>query len=198
MKKILSFILSISMMTLCSFSAHAATLDICQKDNGVSFEINDIVEFSQIYGICADRAITRVPVELELGNALYTDLIVEIAPKVVNNDSGVLNFSVSGNFYRISDNVTVTVYGLSGSFEYTGSDTSITGGDSYHNSTLDGWTGTSRTSTTKESDSQISVLKGDFTLYLNNKENNTAWIRIAVNEKGMYAVGGDYVSYDVN
>ena len=63
---------------------------------------------------------------------------------------------------------------------------------------MDGWTGTSRTSTTKESDSQISVLKGDFTLYLNNKENNTAWIRIAVNEKGMYAVGGDYVSYDVN
>jgi len=42
------------------------------------------------------------------------------------------------------------------------------------------------------------VIKGDYVLYYKNKENNTAWIKIAVSESGMYSVGGDYVSYEVN
>lgn len=90
------------------------------------------------------------------------------------------------------------VYGLSGSFEYDGNDTEITGKDSYHRPTLTDWSGTSKTSTDKVEPYSISILKGDYVLYYKNKENNTAWIKIAVSESGMYSVGGDYVSYEVN
>lgn len=88
--------------------------------------------------------------------------------------------------------MTVSVYGLSGSFEYTSSNTKITGKDSYHNSTADGWSGTSRTSSSKEDSYHMSILKGDYTLLKDKKENNTAWIKIAVTEGGQYSVGGDY------
>lgn len=200
MKKFMSMILAACTVAMFSFPVSAAAnVDISETQNGASFEIKDVVEYSQTYGICADRAVTRIPIDLKISDDLSTDLLAEITPSVTAKSSGTLNFTVSGNFYRTSDNVTVSVYGLSGSFEYTGSNTKITGQDSYHNATANDWSGTHRRSTSKDdSNYHISVLKGDYTLYHNGKENNTAWIKIAVSESGIYSVGGDYSSYDVN
>lgn len=198
MKKFLSMMLVAVAIVSFSLPVHAAAINTNKTKNTASFEIKDVVEYSKTYGICADRATTRIPIDLAIGKDMSTNLVVEIAPQATAKASGTYNFTVSGNFYRTSDNVTVSVYGLSGSFEYTGSDTKITGKDSYHNSTAQDWTGTSRTSTSKEDSYHISVLKGDYTLFYKGKENNTGWIKIAVSESGQYSVGGDYVSYNVN
>lgn len=198
MKKLLSAFSALVLVLTLSLPVLAADVDIMETPKGASFQINDIVEYSQVYGIRNDDAIVRIPIELSVNNDINSKLVVEMTPSVTRA-SGTKNFTVSGNFYRTSDKVTVSVYGLSGSFEYTGSDTKITGKDSYHNSTAEGWSGTSRTSTSKDdSEFNISVLKGDYTLFHNGSENNTAWIKIAVSKSGEYSVGGDYVSYDVN
>lgn len=198
MKKILGIFFSLALAFSLTFPVFAADVNVTETSHGASFEIKDIVDYAQAYGIRNDDAIVRIPVQLSVSDDINTDLLIEMAP-TATRVSGTLNFTVSGNFYRTSDNVTVSVYGLSGSFEYTGSDTKITGKDSYHNSTADKWSGTHRTSTSKDDASfHISVLKGDYTLYYNEKENNTAWVKIAVSESGKYSVGGDYVSYDVN
>lgn len=163
-----------------------------------SFYVDDVIDYAQAYGLKADNAITKIPISLDIGNDQATRLIVTIEP-LSTSKSGTLNFTVSGSFYRTSDNEIVSVYGLSGSFEYTGNDTKITGKSSYHTPTLKDWSGTSSTSTEYHPDlSHISVLEGNYKLYYKNKENNTAWIRIAVAEGGTYSVGGQYVSYDVN
>ena len=46
--------------------------------------------------------------------------------------------------------------------------------------------------------SHISVLEGNYKLYYKNEKKNSAVIKIAVAETGVYSVGGDYVSYTVN
>lgn len=199
MKKLLS-IFSIVALTLILVFPADASIDARERPNGASFHIKNVVDYAQAYGIRGNDNVTRIPVCLEIGNDVSTDLIVSIESKLNNAQasSGVLNFTVSGSFYRTSDGEIVSVYGLSGSFEYDGNDTEITGKDSYHRPTLTDWSGTSKTSTDKVEPYNISILKGDYVLYYKNKENNTAWIKIAVSESGMYSVGGDYVSYEVN
>ena len=198
MKKLLGIFFSLVLTFSLTVQAFAADVDITETSQGASFEISDVVDYAQAYGIRNEDAIVRIPVQLSVNDDVSTELVVEMVP-AVTRASGTLNFTVSGNFHRTSDNVTVSVYGLSASFEYTGNDTKITGKDSYHNSTADKWSGTHRTSTSKDdSEYNISVLKGDYTLYYNKKENNTAWIKIAVSKSGIYSVGGDYVSYNVN
>lgn len=155
MKKIFSLFCSIMLVLLSALPVQAASRPFVDVREGSSFEIKDVIGYAKAYGIRNESAITRIPVNLNLKDNVSTKLVVEMVPsnkgdsmtRTVTNSNGVLNFSVSGNFYRTSDKVTVSVYGLSGSFEYTGKDTSITGKDSYHNSTLKGWSGTSRTST---------------------------------------------------
>ena len=205
MKKIFGLFCSIMLFFLSVIPVQATSRPFVEVKEGSSFEIRDVIGYAKVYGIRNESAITRIPLNLNLEDNISTKLVVEITPskenlmtQTVANSSGVLNFSVTGNFYRTSDRVTVTVYGLSGSFEYTGKDTSITGRDSYHNSTFQGWSGTSRTSTSKISSYNISVLKGDYTLFEKNKENNSAWIKIAVSQSRNYSVGGEYTSYDVN
>lgn len=197
MKKFLSILSAFALMISLAPPVVAAA---DEQSNSVSFEIQDIVSNAQAYGIRGNSGLTRIPVQLDIGQDMSTNLIVTIEPEMVSaqKSSGILNFTVSGNFYRTSDGEIVSVYGLSGSFEYDGSDTAITGRSSYHNSTLENWSGTSRTSTDKIEPYSISVLKGDYVLYYKKQENNTAWIKIAVSENGIYSVGGDYVSYVVN
>lgn len=198
MKKLLSTFFSLALSFLLTVQAFAADVNITETSQGASFEISDVVDYAQAYGIRNDDAIERIPIQLSVNNDVSTELVIEMVP-AVTRASGTLNFTVSGNFYRTSDRVIVSVYGLSGSFEYTGNDTKITGKDSYHNSTADKWSGTHRTSTSKnDSEYNVSVLKGDYTLYYNRNENSTAWIKIAVSKSGIYTVGGDYASYNVN
>lgn len=197
MKRLLVIICSLLFLCLPVFTVSAAAISTTDTSLTTSFEIKDVVGYAKIYGIRNDDAVTKVPINLSVNKDINTELVVEIEPRTTRA-SGVLNFNVSGSFYRTSDHVTVSVYGLSGSFEYTSNDTKITGKDSYHNSTADGWSGTSRTSSSKEDSYHMSILKGDYTLLKDKKENNTAWIKIAVTEGGQYSVGGDYVSYNVN
>lgn len=196
MKKFLILLCSFAIVCVTASTVSAAT-KIAETPQKSTFEIQDVIDYAQLYGIRNEDAVIRVPISLSVNKEIKTDIVAEIMP-VAARAKGVLNFAVSGSFYRTSDNVTVSVYGLSGSFEYTGSDTKITGKDSYHNSTANGWSGTHRTSTSKEDSYNISVLKGNYTLLKDKKENNTAWIKIAVSQSGQYSVGGEYVSYDVN
>lgn len=198
MKKAISFLTSCLLLFAMVMPVSAATLDINERANTASFEINDVIGYARSYGTRADTAITKIPISLNVGNGQGTNLIVTIDPTALRA-SGTLNFTVSGNFYRTSDDEIVTVYGLSGSFEYTGKDTKITGKSSYHTSTLKDWTGSSSTNTEYHpSLNHISVLEGIYTLYYKNQVNNDAWIRIAVSESGIYSVGGQYTSYTTN
>lgn len=199
MKKSLSLFVVLILLFALNIPVQAATIEIDKKTRGASFQIDDVVDHAQAYGLKVDGAVTKIPINLDIGNGQATNLIVTIEPASISRKSGTLNFVVSGNFYRTSDDEIVTVYGLAGSFEYTGYDTKITGKSSYHTSTLKDWTGSSSTSTEYQPNlNHISVLEGNYRLYYKNKENNTAWIRIAVSESGIYSVGGEYVSYDVN
>jgi hypothetical protein len=200
MKKLLSVLLATMLMITFSATVLAASVDKHEKSGSASFLINDVTDYAQTFGVKGNSGITRIPIHLDIGNNVSTNLIVTLNPKtsITKASSGILNFTVSGNFYRTSDNEIVSVYGLSGSFTYSGDDTEITGKSTYHNATLQDWSGTSKKSTSKEDLYHISVLTGDYTLYYKGEENNTAQIKIAVSESGMYSVGGDYESYDVN
>ncbi len=197
MKRLYTFLMVLSFIVLTTVQVSVAKIEAHESPTTSSFEINNIIDYAQLYGIRHDNAVIKVPINLSLNEDVNTGLIVEITP-LQTKSSGVLNFTMSGNFYKTSNDETVSVYGLSGSFEYTGSDTEITGKDSYHNSTLEGWRGTSRCRTSKSEPYSISVLTGHYTLYQNGNENNTAQIKVAVSENGVYSVGGDYTSYDVN
>ncbi len=169
--------------------------------NMTSFQIDDVMSYGQVYGVRSTSALVAVPVSLNLNNGLSTDLIVTVEPQVqaTRAAGGTNNISVKGNFYRTSDKQTVTLYGVSGTVEYTGSNTKITGKSGYHNSALSGWTGTYSLSTEYHPElSHVSVIAADYTCYYNNSESSTAWVRIAVSESGYVSVGGDYVSYTTN
>ena len=200
MKRFLTVLLAAMLMLTFSTTAFAANVDMNEDPNEASFLINDVTDYAQAFGVKGNSGITRIPIQLDIGYNVSTNLIVTLEPEtsITRASSDVLNFTVSGSFYRTSDNEIVSVYGLSGSFEYYGDDTEITGKDSYHNATLQDWSGTSKMSTSKEDSYHISVLTGNYTLFYKNTENNTAQIKIAVSESGMYSVGGDYESYDVN
>lgn len=124
MKKLKFLAIAASVLLLSTPLTSNAAVAINQKSNGASFEIKDVIDYANAYGIQSNDCITRIPVKLNITDNMSTSLVVELDSRA-ERASGTYNFTVSGNFYRTSDHETVSVYGLSGSFEYTGRNTSF-------------------------------------------------------------------------
>jgi hypothetical protein len=58
-----------------------ASIDARERPNGASFHIKNVVDYAQAYGIRGNDNVTRIPVCLEIGNDVSTDLIVSIESK---------------------------------------------------------------------------------------------------------------------
>ena len=196
MRKILSLI-SVIVLTFSMFTVPALAMGNTSSDK-VSFQIDDVMDYAQVYGVRNDSATVKIPVILDMNNNMSADLVVTVNSGL-SRASGVKNISVKGSFYRTSDGTIVTLYGVSGSVEYTSDSTKITGTSSYHTSALSGWSGThSLSEEYYPTESHVRVIQGNFSCYNGNSLSSTGQVRIAVSQNGYVSVGGDYISYTVN
>ncbi|MEF9921459.1 MAG: hypothetical protein RR444_10620 [Oscillospiraceae bacterium] len=191
MKKFASILSAITLIFLLSSTQVFASNTHTEK---ASFEIKDLMAFSQTYGVNNDNAVIRIPVNVIIAEGIATDLVIEVN-NGLTRATGTKNVSVKGNFYRTSDNEIVTIYGVSTSIEYYSNNTKITGKSGYHTSALKGWSGTYSLSEEFVDDYHISVVQGDFDCKYNNALSSSGQVRVAVSENGMLSVGGDYISY---
>ncbi|MFV0499061.1 MAG: hypothetical protein ACK5NF_03395 [Bacilli bacterium] len=194
MKKMLISIAIGVFALLPTTAIYAHTLE--QQDN--YFEVNGDIS----HGIRANEATTYIPISVNVNDEISSNVVLEIKPYSLEDSRGLtngkaINFNISGNFYKTSNDEIVSVYGLSESAEYNGNITSVTGNNSYHNSTLSKWSGTHRVSESTENSSEVDV-QGFYTLLYNNIENNTAKIKMTVQKDGTYNITGDYYTSNVS
>lgn len=189
MKKILSLILIVLLMTnICNLSVNAAN----ENDN-VSKTLfcisSEVIE--TVAEIDPTTGAAIIPINVCLNDKFALALTV-----VVSNDTSsttmVRNISVSGYFYLTATGQKVTTYGLSGSFEYDGTQASITGSSSYHNSAYEKWTGTCKESRSSANDGSVTLSATYDCINPKGKVEDTCEIRITIDKDGMSAIGGSY------
>ena len=121
--------------------------------------MDEISAYIESNDIQTQNGSTTVPMVLEVNDEVYTEVVITIYDSARANAK---SFSMEGWFKLKSNDEIVTVYGLDGTFEYTGSKATVTGASTYHNSALKGWSGTSSSSTSEDDDGSATV-SGSFT-----------------------------------
>lgn len=194
MKKFFSAIVALVLaFRICSISAFAAESTSTPSDNMFLVSSDDIAGVAQ-YNI--ETGNIEIPIHIDM-NEQYAAEILIIISNGNARASGVRNISLDGYFYLKSDGTKVTVYGLAGSFKYTGATTTITGSTSYHNATYGDWTGTHRTSTFTSDGS--ATLSGYYDVYKpSGAKDNSCQLTITVNKDGTYTLGGSYSDSNVS
>lgn len=192
MKKVLSVILALMLVfSIGSISAFAAEPS---PSNNMFFVSSDEMARTARYN--SKTGDIEIPVHVDL-NELYAAEILITVSNGNTRASGVRNISLEGYFYLKSNGTKVTAYGLAGSFEYTGTATTITGSTSYHNATYGEWTGTHRTSTSTSNGS--ATLTGYYDVYKpSGVKDNSCQLTITVNKDGTYTLGGSYSDSNVS
>ena len=119
---------------------------------------------------------------------VYTEVVIK-----VNNltRARAKSFSMEGWFRLTSSKEIVSVYGLDGTFEYTGSSATATGSSGYHNPTASGWSGTYNLSDEESDDGSASII-GNYTLKKSGKYNNSASCKAKCSKSGKISFSGDY------
>ena len=98
---------------------------------------------------------------------------------------------MEGWFRLTSSKEIVSVYGLDGTFEYTGSSATATGSSGYLNPTASGWSGTYNLSDEESDDGSASII-GNYTLKKSGKYNNSASCKAKCSKSGKISFSGDY------
>jgi hypothetical protein len=200
MKKILSVLLIVATM-LCYVTSVSAVADESNSgaDYGtVTFNIADLATEAVLNGAVVNATTRKISLDIPVSNTVTAVTDVYISTPLLRS-SGTKNVTVSGRFVKTSDLTTVvSIYGLSGSFSYTNTDTSVTGESSYHYGALGSWSGTHQRSSSKD-DANKTTLKCDYISY--NEQGNqagTAQVKISiVKNTGVISVTGDYTGYTI-
>ena len=183
MKKILSLLTVFALIFSISIPAFAA--DFNEAQTGQSFEISleEALSLANPADITVQNGITSIPVTLNIDEEVYTEIIIR-----VDN----LSRSSAKSFSMLTSNKEiVSVYGLEGTFEYTGSKASPTGSSGYHNSAATGWSGSYNLNDEENDDGSAAII-GNYTLKKDGKYNNSASCKAKCTKNGTITFSGNY------
>jgi len=188
MKKIFSLLMVFALIISISVPVEAAAFDDEIKKTSFEISLDEILASTESNDVQMKNGSTTVPMVLEVNDEVYTEIVITIYDSARANAK---SFSMEGWFKLKSNNEIVTVYGLDGTFEYTGSKATVTGVSTYHNSALNGWSGTS-SSSDSENDDGSATASGSFTCLKNGKVDNTASCSAKCTKSGSITFSGNY------
>lgn len=188
MKKIFSLLMVFTLIFMISVPVEAAAFDDEIKNTSFEVSLDEISAYIESNDIQTQNGFTIVPMVLEVNDEVYTEVVITIYDSARANAK---SFSMEGWFKLKSNDEIVTVYGLDGTFEYTGSKATVTGVSTYHNSALKGWSGTSSSSTSEDDDGSATA-SGSFTCLKGNKVDNTASCSAKCTKSGSISFSGNY------
>ena len=188
MKKILSLLTVFALIFSISIPAFAA--DFNEAQTGQSFEISleEALSLVNPADITVQNGITSIPVTLNIDEEVYTEIIIRVDNL---SRSSAKSFSMEGWFRLTSNKEIVSVYGLEGTFEYTGSKASPTGSSGYHNSAATGWSGSYNLNDEENDDGSAAII-GNYTLKKDGKYNNSASCKAKCTKNGTITFSGNY------
>lgn len=188
MKKLLSYIMVMAVMLSISVPTFASETNHAAKNTSFEITLDEILAKVDPKDIRTQNGITSIPVTLNVNEEVYAEFVIR-----TNNltRASAKSFSMEGWFRLTSNKEIVTVYGLDGTFEYTGAKATITGASSYHNSCMSGWTGASNINKSSGNDGSATIT-ANYTLYENGGVNNTASCSAKCAKNGTITFSGNY------
>ena len=124
MKKILSLLTIFALIFSISIPAFAADFNEAQTSQSFEISLEEALSLANPADITVQNGITSIPVTLNIDEEVYTEIIIRVDNL---SRSSAKSFSMEGWFRLTSNKEIVSVYGLEGTFEYTGSKASPTG-----------------------------------------------------------------------
>lgn len=188
MKKTISLLTFCIMIFSLTIPAFAAETNSYPKNNSFEISLEEVLEKADSSDIKTFNGVTTIPLTVDVNSEVYTEIIITVTSL---NRASAKSFSMEGWFRLKSNQEIVTAYGLDGTFEYNGTNAESKGASSYHNSTLKGWTGDSRTSESENDDGSASIT-GKYTCYQNGNVNNTASCTAKSTKNGGISFSGNY------
>lgn len=191
MKKIFSLLTVFSLLFAFSVPAFAATPNDVPQNTSFEISLDEALAKANPDDIQTRNGVTTIPVILDVSDEIYTELVITVHNLYGASATSAKSFSMEGWFRLKSTQEIVTVYGLDGTFEYTGTKATPTGASTYHNSAMSGWTGESNTSKA-ENDDGSATITGNYTCYHNKKVDNTASCTAKCTKSGSISFSGNY------
>ncbi len=188
MKKLLSFVFAVIMVLSLSISAFAAEIDHGSKNTSFEITLDEILAQADPKTISTKNGVTSIPVILDINDEVYAEIVISVSSLA---RTSAKSFSMEGWFRLKSNKEIVTVYGLDGTFEYTGATASITGASAYHNSCLSGWTGSYGINKSTGDDGSATIT-ANYTVLYNGASNNTASCSAKCTKSGTITFSGNY------
>ena len=188
MKKVLSLFLMCSMLFALSTTALAATPE--KEPSNTSFEISleEALAAADPEDVHTQNGVTTIPVTLNVNDEVYTEIVIHVSDM---NRATAKSFSMEGWFRLKSNKEIVTVYGLEGTFEYTGSKATPTGSSAYHNSAASGRTGTYNINESEDDNGGASIT-ANYTCYHDGKVDSTGSCTAECTKNGSISFSGNY------
>lgn len=188
MKKLLAFIMSMVVMLSLSMPAFASEINHAAKNTSFEITLDEILAKADPKDIHTENGITSIPVTLDVNDEVYTEIVIRINGLT---RASAKSFSMEGWFRLTSTKEIVTVYGLDGTFEYTGAKATITGASSYHNSCMSGWTGASNINKSSDDDGSATIT-ANYTVSKDGVLNNNASCSAKCTKSGTITFSGNY------
>lgn len=188
MKKILSTLTVFTLLFTFSIPAFAATASSTAKNTSFEISLDEAIAIADSSDIQTKNGVTTIPITLAVNDDVYAELVIKV------NDlsrQSAKSFSMEGWFRLNSNKEIVTVYGLDGTFEYSGTKATSTGASAYHNSAASGWEGTYSTSEEEGNDGSASIT-GNYTCLHNDKVNNSSSCKAKCSKSGSITFSGNY------
>lgn len=188
MKKLFPLLIAFTLLFSFPLPTFAAESNDRQQNTSFEISLEEALALADPADITVQNGITTIPVKLDISEEVYTEVVIK-----VNNltRARAKSFSMEGWFRLTSSKEIVSVYGLDGTFEYTGSSATATGSSGYHNPTASGWSGTYNLSDEESDDGSASIIV-NYTLKKNGKYNNSASCKAKCSKSGKISFSGDY------
>ena len=132
MKKLFPLLIAFTLLFSFPLPTFAAESNDRQQNTSFEISLEEALALADPADITVQNGITTIPVKLDISEEVYTEVVIK-----VNNltRARAKSFSMEGWFRLTSSKEIVSVYGLDGTFEYTGSSATATGSSGYHNPT---------------------------------------------------------------
>lgn len=188
MKRILSVLVTFVLLFTFSVPAFAEETDMKQQNTSFEISLEEAIALANPADITIENGVTTIPLILDVNRDIYMEIVIKVSDLTRANAK---SFSMEGRFLLTSNKEVVSVYGLEGTFEYTGKTATPTGSSGYHNSTSSGWSGTYNLSSQQDDDGSAAIT-GNYTLKKNKKYNNSASCKAKCTKNGKISFSGNY------
>ena len=118
MKKLFPLLIAFTLLFSFPLPTFAAESNDRQQNTSFEISLEEALALADPADITVQNGITTIPVKLDISEEVYTEVVIK-----VNNltRARAKSFSMEGWFRLTSSKEIVSVYGLDGTFEYTGS-----------------------------------------------------------------------------